>query len=278
MALMAEILDELSRLTDRQPEALAHLMRTLRTANLVETGRRGVTSQVTAKSAANLLIACLSGVQPVEAPRLVEVISGLRPLRRGGIGRGYFPTLELASHCETFGAALTLLLEQAPCCKVQASACLLLMFGKIDPSQMIKGDIDLLFSLEIMVQRRPAPYACMTLRSPNGVGIEVTDFTVEWTVNSEKLMSGYYAPELKAQRGLRTQTSITHREIFRFGDLLAADSTEEKTHETARVEREAVEEDRGHAADPAEGGTGKPRSIGYGESGLRLSQSRDPVS
>jgi hypothetical protein len=274
MAHMAEILEELARLTGRHPEALAHIMRTLRTAGHVQTGRRGVTSQVEAKTAANLLIACLSGVQPADTPRAVEVFTGLRPLRKGGFGQG-FSVLNYIAKADTLGQALEELLLLGTRLKVEVAVMLAQLFDKIP----IEQAFDLrFFEIELLLQRQPAPYVKLTLECVNEHGLYSHQFSQEWICDSSKLMAGYYKRESAARTDLKVQNSISHRSIFRLADLLATDSTKETSDETARTAGEACPEGRGHAADAAEGGTGKPRSIGWRESGLRLGQRRDPVT
>ncbi|MBB3018609.1 hypothetical protein FHR70_001663 [Microvirga lupini] len=269
MAQMTEILEELSRLTGRHPEAMNHVMRTLRTSGHVETGRRGVTSNVSAKSATSLLIACLSGVQPADTPRAVEVFTGLRPLRKGGFGQG-IAALELIAKADTFGQALQELLWLGPHLKREAMTLLALIFDKVPADQLL----DLrFFEIELLLQRQPAPYAKLSLEAVNENGVYTHCFSQEWICDSSKLMSGFYAPEMKAQTDLKTQTSISHRSIFRIGDLLAADSTEEQSHdEVARTEGKAVEEDRRHAAAAAHGRERKPGSQHHRGVNIRLPQ------
>jgi hypothetical protein len=268
MAQMHELLEELARITGRHPETLTHNMRLLRTAGHVQAGRRGVLSQVEAKSAANLLIGCMSGVQPADTPRAVEVFSGLRPLRKGGFKQG-FPTLGFVAKADTFGQALEQLLLLGPRLKREALVLLTVLFDRVPTEQLL----DLrFFEIELLLQRQPAPYAKLTLEAVNEQGLYTHCFSQEWVTDSAKFMSGFYKPEMAAQTDLRTQTSITHRSIFRIGDLLAADSTEEQTDEASRIERKAGLQGQRHAGTTDQGGSREPRSYGYGESGLRLPQ------
>jgi hypothetical protein len=266
---MLELLEELARLTGRHPEALNHVMQTLRTAGHVQAGRRGVISHVEAKSAASLLIACMSGAQPSDTPRAVEVYSGLRPRRKTGFGYG-FPSMEFVAKADTFGQALETLLLLGPRLKREAMALLLLLFDVVPPEQLLSLEF---FEVEITLQK-PVPYARMTLRAANEQGFYTDTLEQEWTVDSDRLTAGYYAPEIKARSDMRTETSINHKAIFRLGDLLAADRTKEHDDEEAsRVERTPQPEGRGHAGADHEGGERKPGgSYGYRESGLRLTQ------
>jgi hypothetical protein len=136
MAQMPELLEELARLSGRNPETLNHIMRTLRTAGHIQAGRRGMVNHVDAASAASLLIACLADVRPAETPRAVEVYSGLKPRSKGGFGKS-FPTLDFVAKSDTFGQAIESLLLLAPRFKQEALTILLALFDEVPPEDLL---------------------------------------------------------------------------------------------------------------------------------------------
>jgi hypothetical protein len=269
MTQMPVLLEELAHLDGRPVETLTHIMRTLRASGQVETGRRGLRSHVSSKSAANLLLALMSGAQPADTPKAVAAYGSLKPMRCSLPHKACFRSIQEVAEAETLTGALVVLIERAPALKRAATTLLAMAYNNLGPEDLTERSIDLLFSVELTISR-PAPNATLTLRSPNDLGLEVTEFEHQWVMDAKLMQQGFYADQFKAATDLRTQTTITHRSIFRIGDLLAADSTEEHDDETTRIEGEASPESRGDAGDARQGGSGKPRSIGYRESGLRL--------
>jgi hypothetical protein len=225
-------------------------------------------NHVDAASAASLLIACLADVRPAETPRAVEVYSGLKPRNKGGFGKS-FPTLDFVAKSDTFGQAIESLLLLAPRFKQEALTILLALFDEVPPEDLLSLEF---FELTITLQR-PVPYVRMTVSAINDSGLCSHKFSQEWTVDSEKLRAGYYKPESRARTDLRTESTITHKTIFRLGDLLAADSTKEHDDEEAsRTAGSAQPESRADATAARQGGSREPRSYGYRDSGLRLTE------
>jgi hypothetical protein len=249
-----------------------YLVRHLRKADLLPATKRGFgASEMTAEGAVNLLLAVMTGAPPSDAASAVEVYRSLRPMRCSLPHKAVFHAIGQAVEAPTFGEALAVLVERAPALKRAATTMLALAYGKLPPEQLTEGSLDLLFSLELTISR-PVPHARLTLRSPNDLGFEVIEFEHQWVMDVNLMNADFYAEQFKEQRDMRTETTINHKVLFRLGDLLRADDTEEQDDaETSRVERDPQPEGGGDAEPAAEGGTGKPRSIGWRESGLRLS-------
>jgi hypothetical protein len=189
---------------------------------------------VTPQGAAVVLLALMLDTPVKNLPRAIEVLMSLRPLRRGGFGQAYFGPIGRAADAETFGDALATLISGAPTLKAMALDLLTVAIGHVAPSRLVEQSVDMLFSLELTIQQRPAPHASLVLRSPNERGMETTDFRCEWVTDGNLIASGFYDPEIRAHGDLRTQVTVSHKTLFKIGSLIAAPADDdEKEHEYA---------------------------------------------
>ena len=239
-----------------------HLLKCLREGGSLPPSKRGFgAADVTPQDASVILLALMFDIPATKLSRAIQVLQSLKPRRVGGIGQAYFGPVGKSASAETFGDALTVLIAEAPILKAMAMDFLLLAFGR-DPMACIED----LFSLSLTVQLRPAPYARLVLSTTTERGVRKDEFICEWTADSELLAAGFYAPELRERGDLTTESTITHKTIFRFGDLLAADSTEENGHaESSRVEGDPQPEGRGNARS-AQKAEAEKRDLSDGES------------
>lgn len=219
----------LNSLQPRDPDAVEYLLRVLRSNGLLGASRRGFGSaDVDARGAATLLLASMLDGAPQDLPRAIQVLMGLRPRREGGFGFAFFAPISKAAEAATFGDALSMLIEEAPTLKGLALDLLMLAFGHVGPHCLTEDAIDLLFSIELTVQQRPAPHASLTLRTPKEQGGEKTEFRCEWVIDGDLLARGFYDPELRKRSDLRTTATISHKTLFKIGSLIAAPADDDE--------------------------------------------------
>lgn len=233
MTRLPPFLHALAATTGVPFETLQVTARKLRDTGYLPASKRGVGAEhVGPASAANLLLATMVDCGPTEAVRALEVYRGLRPKRRGGFGQGFLP-LHAVAEAPTFGEALTKLIEVGPRLKLEAMAVLSVLFDRMPLDQLLSLEF---FTLEISVSK-PVPFASMRLTALNEVGLPKTQWSNEWLVDSQRFMAGGYAPEMQAARAdRRTETTITHKTIFKLADLIAAPDDTDDTDDTEITE------------------------------------------
>lgn len=226
MSRLPAFLRALAAVDGRPVENLELIARSLRLAGALPPSRRGVGSTpVDCSQAAKLLLAAMSGEPPSGCARAVEVYGSLKRKHRGGFGNA-FPSLHVVAKAETFGEAMERLFEHSLKLRAEAVLGLMLLFDKVPPETLL--DLDL-FTVEVTLQR-PVPHASITLRAVDERGLYHTEFTAEWIADASLLSEGFYGREAAPARAdRRTSTTITHRTVFRLGDVLAelADDTEQ---------------------------------------------------
>jgi hypothetical protein len=237
MTRMPPFLAELSRSMGTPVESLEVTARRLREAGFVPPSKRGLGAEhVDARSAAALLLAAMTDAGPAGAVRTLEVYRGLKAKRRGGFGRG-FPSLQAVADAPTFGEAISTLIAVAPKLRAEAVQFLMLAFDTVPPEQVL--DLQA-FELTITVSK-PVPFARMQLTVVNAHGLHQTTWSCEWILDGERLMANGYSPEMQAARAdRRTETTVTHKTIFKLSDLLieASDEPDDEDNSFTSLETE----------------------------------------
>ncbi|WP_147022837.1 hypothetical protein [Microvirga aerophila] len=218
MAKVPAFLEVLSGLDGRKRETFVEMALVLRRAGQLPPTKRGLGSNaVDSFMAANFLIAALSDAGPAACPRAVEVYRSLRPRRSGGAGRTV-PGLHAVASCATFGEAVEALIERGP----QIKADVLRVLGLVYPDVPKDRSLELgAVQIELSVQR-PIPYARLSMKVANEVGLHIEEFSAEWTVDMSLVDAGFYRPEMiAAQADKRSVSTIGHRAIFELSELIA---------------------------------------------------------
>ena len=178
MAKLPALVTALAEVDGRERQAVEHIGRTIREAGYIPTGKRGGgAADMTAREAANFLMALNGADTPKDCPTAIDRFRSLRQWHKGSSNdfrhyvesfEGQPETMGNVADCHTFGAALEALIDGIPDLVASFHAYAVEQYPTMDwDSKLLTGLRMGMFGVEVSFSRYAATIDLFSMNGSN---------------------------------------------------------------------------------------------------------------